>query len=135
MADEYTDFNLEMDRGDGRTITITATYPEAIPAEGIAVGDPLPLGGKAVYFTAKASLVQDDDSGALFKKTTSDGITVRADPNDHICDIVLQEPDTEGVRVTKEFYCDCRVLDATVGSPWTVAKGMLKVRENVTRET
>lgn len=135
MADEFTDFYLSMDRGDPRTITITATYPDPIPEQDIEAGDPLPLGDKSVYFTAKASLALNDDTGALFKKTKTDGITVRADPDGNMADVELVSEDTEGVKSTKEFYCDCRVLDAAVGDPWTVAKGKLKISENVTRET
>lgn len=132
--DEFNDFNLEMDRGDTRTIVVTATYPEAIPEQTIAVGDPLPLGDKTVYFTAKPSLTADDDSLALFKKTTGTGITVRSDPDDNICDVEIDTADTESVKNTKTFYCDCRVADG-VGNLWTVAKGKLAVGENITRET
>lgn len=124
-----------MDRGDGRTIKITATYREAIPEQNIGVGDPFPLNDKTVYFTAKRKYSEPDDTTAIFKKTTGGGgITVRSSPNNHIADVSVVKADTEALERATTLACDCRAK-AAGADPITVAKGTLTVSLNATRTT
>ena len=118
-------------RGDDRTIRITATYPEAIPEQGIEVDDPYPLDGADLYFTAKYK-TRDLDAEAVFQKTSDDGITVREPPNEHICDVQIAAEDTEGMERGKTLVCDVQVMGPQT---WTIWKGYLPVYEDVTRAT
>ncbi len=122
-----------MARGDTHTIKITATFPEAIPEQSIAAGASFPLSGKTVYFTAKRSYQDTDDTIVVFKKTTTSGITVRANPNQHIADVAIAKVDTESLYGGTTLYCDCRVKDGT--NIWTVAKGTITITDNATRTT
>lgn len=125
------DFALTMARGDRRTIKIVATYPEAIPEQSIVAGDPYPLTGKTVYFTARKKY--KETIAPLIAKTslTSGGITVRANPNTHIADILLVSDDTESLTI-EELNCDVRAEPST-GEPITIAEGTLTIRGNATR--
>ncbi len=127
------DFALTMARGDGRTIKIVATYPEAIPEQNIAVGDPYSLAGKTVYFTARKAYKEKITTLPLIAKTSlaSGGITVRATPNTHIADIVLVSDDTEALTVSVLNF-DVRAQVAG-GEPITIAEGTLTIRGNATR--
>jgi hypothetical protein len=118
-------------RGDDRTIKITATYPEAIPDQDIEAGDPYPLGGLTLYFTAKFTAASVDED-ALFQKTSTDGITVRASPNDHIADVEITAEDTEMMEEGSTLICDVQAMGAQT---WTIWKGYLPVYEDVTRAT
>ena len=118
-------------RGDDRTIRITATYPEAIPEQGIEVDDPYPLDGVDLFFTAKYKTSFADED-AVFQKTSDDGITVRDSPNEHIADIQITAEDTEAMVKGKTLVCDVQVMGAQT---WTIWKGYLPVYEDVTRAT
>ena len=118
-------------RGDDRTIRITATYPEAIPEQGIEVDDPYPLDGVDLYFTAKYK-TSFPDADAVFQKTSDDGITVRDSPNEHIADIQITAEDTEAMVKGKTLVCDVQVMGPQT---WTIWKGYLPVYEDVTRAT
>jgi hypothetical protein len=118
-------------RGDDRAITVTATYPEAIPEQDIEAGDPYPLDGVTLYFTAKYTTKFSDEE-AVFQKTSEDGITVRAAPNDHIADIQIAAEDTEGMAKGKTLVCDVQAMGTQT---WTIWKGLLPVYEDVTRVT
>lgn len=124
-----------MTRGDDRTIKITATYPEAIPESGIAAGDPYPLGDKQIWFTAKYRTRGVPDSDAVFQKTSDlapGGITVRANPNDHIADVDIDPEDTADMPKAATLICDVQAKGAAT---WTVWKGYLPIVEDVTRAT
>jgi hypothetical protein len=118
-------------RGDDRTIRITATYPEAIPEQDIEADDPYPLDGVDLYFTAKYKTSASDED-AVFQKTSDDGITVRASPNEHIADIQITAEDTEAMVKGKTLVCDVQVMGPQT---WTIWKGLLPVYEDVTRAT
>ena len=119
-------------RGDDRTIRITATYPEAIPEQGIEVDDPYPLDGVDLYFTAKYKM-SFPDADAVFQKTSDDGITVRDSPNEHIADIQYNR---RGHRGYGQGQAAADVSRQVMGpQTWTIWKGYLPVYEDVTRAT
>lgn len=125
-------FSLSSKLGDDRTATIVATWPDAIPAEGIAKGDPYDLStALEIWFTAKAS-VNDPDESAIFVKTLSGGdITV---------DGATAYVDVEGddmpaqVAANKTFqpFCEVQVKSAA-GKVWTVAEGKWKFTSQLTQ--
>jgi hypothetical protein len=119
-------------RGDDRTIKVTATYPEAIPEQDIEAGDPYPLDGVPLYFTAKYKTT-DEDVDAVFQKTSTAGaIVARAAPDNHICDIEIAAEDTEGMEKGKDLICDVQVMGTQT---WTIWKGILPIFDDVTRAT
>lgn len=123
--------NLTMYRGNDRRILATATYPEDIPDEEITAGDPFPLTGKTVWFTVKKQY-SDIDEDALFQKSTEDGITIRAEPNDNIAEITIDRADTEGIYQDSIFHYDLQTKNED-DKVWTIAEGQLTVEASVTR--
>src|SRR5215217_6370836 len=81
-------------RGDDATLKVTASFPQDIPDQGILAGDPYPLTGKEVYFTAKRKIVQTDAEAQFQKSTLTGAIVVRDAPDDHICDVQVDGEDT-----------------------------------------
>lgn len=133
MADTLP--NLQMARGDTRTIKITATYPAAIPEQNIAAGDPFPLNDKTVYFTARLKQFAAPDTQIAFaKRTGGQGITVRSSPNNHIADVAIATADTEGYAASTNLAADCRTKDGS-GNLWTVWRGTITIGANATRTT
>jgi hypothetical protein len=129
------DFYLVMTRGDDRVATVTAAFPEAIPAQDVAAGDPYPLVGKTVWFTAKRR-ASDADADAVFqKKTGGGGITVRPSPDEHVAEVEIDAADTAGVSSSGEtLFCDVQTKNED-GKVWTVARGHLEVSSDLTRST
>lgn len=122
---------LEVPRGDGVTIKVTAAYPDAVPEQNVDAGDPYPLSGKTLYFTARNRFNEASTVVPVFAKTTGSGITVRSDPNDHIADITIASDDTEDLAV-KKLYWDFR-SKAGSADPITLAEGVLVILPNATR--
>jgi hypothetical protein len=120
------EFSHTIRRGDTRTFTATATYPPGHPQ----AGQPYPLTGKILYFTAKRSM-DEPDSAAFFMKQVDDGIQVLAPPNDHKARITVNGSDTARLTGERVFVCDLQVIDA--GEPLTLAFGQLRIRPDITR--
>lgn len=132
MAQEPFEID-EITRGDGRTLTITATYPEAIPGQNIAAGNPYPLTGKTIWFTAKRR-ISDADADAVISKKTGAGIEVLAGQTNK-ARITINATDTDDLPdQTVTLACDVQVKEPGK-DPWTVAEGRLRVRPDVTRAT
>lgn len=126
------EFNHRMKRGDDRVLRVTATYPEDIPPT-IVAGDPYPLKGKMVFFTAKRTVVEPD-ADAIIRKQTGAGIEVDA-TNTNIARVVIDKADTV-VLGTREvsLVCDVQVVNES-GKTFTVADGYLAVAPDVTQRT
>lgn len=122
---------LTVARGDGVSIKVVATYPEAIAEQSIAVGDPYPLSGKAVYFTARNRFNEASTVTPVIAKTVGSGITIRSSPNGHIADIAIASVDTESLTQKKLFW-DVRVKPSGQ-DPITIAEGTLGIVPNATR--
>lgn len=129
-----SDFSLQLKHGDDRVLILTATYPEAISEQDIAAGDPFPLTNKELWVTAKRS-ERDSDEDAVFQKTTADGITIRANPNEHIAEVAIDAADTASLPYgTITLVCDAQVKTED-DKTWTMASGKIVVSPDVTRST
>lgn len=114
------DFSLTMKRGDTRTLTITATAPDASNYS---------LVGKTVRFMGKRKLIDPDTSAVLNKSTGGNGITVLGSPNQHKATISIDADDTETLSKDTTLACEVQVVDGT--NVYTVAEGKMKVKLDV----
>jgi hypothetical protein len=122
----------EMKSGDSRELEIEAAWPEDVPSAGAEAGDPYPLEGKTVWFTAKKSRASPD-AEALIQKTTEDGIDV--DPIDtNKAYVTIDSADTEGISTSDGLYCDVQVKNEA-GNIFTVWEGRLPISVDVTQST
>ena len=126
-------FELSMTRGDSRTLRVMATWPEDVPEAGATEGDPFPLSGKLLIFTAKTSTRLPDDDATFQKRSdgASPGIVVGSPTN--TAAIEIETADTDSLEQAKTLVCDLQVIDGT--DIWTVASGTLRVNVDVTRAT
>ena len=125
MADQPLE---EMTRGDDRTIEIVAAWPNAIPALGIAEGDPFPLDGKLLYFTAKFDRDQPD-SAAVFQKNSTDNaddFDLRGDDNEIVW-LDVNHADTENMTEKATLKCDLQATDLATSKVNTVWSGTLPI--------
>lgn len=118
-------------RGDGRTFVLVATYPFSIPGEDIQEGDPFPLNGKTVWFTAKRHF-DDDDSEAVIAKKTGEGIEVlpleAGQTVQNRARITVEPEDTLSLPVRPiKLECDVQVQIGE-GDPFTVLEGLIHVK-------
>jgi len=114
---------VEMIRGDDREIVIEAVYPEDVPGEGITAGDPYPLAGATVWFTAESL------RAAIAKKSGA-GIATSG----NIATISIDATDTDNLPGRADFEWDVQIRTAG-GKIHTMAKGNLTVMPDITRET
>ncbi len=116
-----------MTRGDTRKIRIIATWPVAVPEAGIAAGDPFPLEGLTLRFTARRKI---KDETPQFAKSNGAGITATG----NVAEILILPADTVSLMIkeTVNLVCDLEVTTAA-GEVWTIWSGELPVRPDVTR--
>jgi hypothetical protein len=120
-------FRLEMYRGDGRTISIVATYPTGHEQ----AGQPFVLLDKTVWFTAKRNVSDADSAAVLAKKTGGFGIEVDAgEPNR--ATVTIAPGDTSSLVKGVQLHCDVQAKPAD-GDPVTLAVGTLTVKDDITR--
>jgi hypothetical protein len=122
---------IEIARGDGRVIEVTATWPIDIPVQNITAGDPYPLDSGTTYFTARNKYNEATTITPVIAKTTGSGITVRAAPNNHIADVTITSADTENL-TQKRLFWDVR-HKPTGQDPLTLAEGVFRIDPNSTR--
>ena len=120
------DFRYKIPRGEGKILRVTCYYPEWHED----AGQPYPLGGKTVWFTAKRSRSDPDERAIFRKKNDGGGIEVQSN-------IALVELDAAStIGLTREVKLECDVQVKEPGrDPWTVAEGVITVYPDVTRET
>lgn len=119
---------MEMTRGDDREIVVEVAYTEDFPAVGIASGDPYPLTGATVWFTAESSV------GAISKRSGS-GIEISgSEAAENVATITIDAADTDALTGRTVYAWDIQIRSAG-GKIWTVADGRLTVVPDVTRET
>jgi len=125
-------FSLSSKLGDDRTATIKATWPEAIPEEGIAKGAPYDLStAQEIWFTAKAR-VDDPDESAVFVKTLTGGDITTSGATAYV-DVDGDDMPTQ-VLANKTFQPVCEVqVKSAAGKVWTVAEGKWKFTSQITQ--
>lgn len=111
--------NLTMVRGDEYGVRFQALYN----------GDPMPLTGAELYFTAKWRFSDPDDE-AVFQYTTADQIEV-LDVDEGTFRVVVDPDDTVGLPARRTVLrYDVKVITAT-DRPYTLVRGNLIVEPNV----
>jgi hypothetical protein len=109
-------------RGDDATLTVTIRDTE---------GDPYPLAGKTLWFTAKKKL-SDPDEVAVISKTTGEGIELLGGTGQAV--VRIDAADTANLpNKDTTLHCDVQMLDG--GKVWTVVKDTLIVEPDVTRRS
>jgi len=129
---ELTPFELEFTAGNDRVATVTCAYPFAIPEQGIEAGDPMPVTGLAMWFTAKHN--EADPDPGVFQKTSGvgEGISARPPPNNHVAEVAFDRSDTlQFIDNGATLHCDVAVMTAD-NNLWTVAEGSLTLLPAVT---
>jgi hypothetical protein len=124
------DFEETMKRGNDRTLRITAYYPEDVPEVDALEGDPMPLTGRALWFTAK--IEKDDPDPGVFQKTDIAGITPRDAPANNVADVEIARADTLSLTEDATLYCDVQVRTAD-NKIHTIAEGTLTVEYQITQ--
>lgn len=114
---------MEMTRGDDRKIVMEAVYPEDVVEAGVAAGDPYPLDGATVWFTAESP------QSTIAKKS---GAGIETSGN--LATILIDATDTESLAGPTTYQWDFQIRTAG-GKIHTLAKGSLVVRPDITRET
>jgi hypothetical protein len=119
--------------GDDRVVQITTTWPHDVPSAGAEAGDPYPLDGKTIWFTAKRNMT-DLDVDAVFQKTTETGGGIEVDATDtNIAYVTIDSSDTANIE-SSGLYCDLQVKNEA-GKVFTVWDGLLPVLADVTQST
>jgi hypothetical protein len=116
----YTNYALEIMRGDTRTLNVAV-----VDATGLAQN----LTGWSLWFTAKAQTT-DADPG-VFQKTIGSGITV-ASPTTGTAVVTLAPADTSGLTGDATLFTDLQGKDGSAAIV-TLASGTLTVRADATR--
>jgi hypothetical protein len=122
-------FDIEIDRGDGRTFLIALTYAQSNPTLGIDAGDPYPLTDETVWFTGKRKV---SDATPVIQKVTGGG-GIETTDDDHIVRVRITGFDTKNLVKDTSLICDVQV-QAPGEDPVTVAKGDLTILRDVTTE-
>jgi hypothetical protein len=120
-------------RGDDRTLRGTATYPEAIPEQDIEAGDPYPLTGLSVWFTAKHDFSDADEDAVIYATSApGGGITVRPAPDAHVFDVEINGEDTQDLpNRDVVLHCGAQVRTGS-GQVWTIARGIIVIEPDPT---
>jgi hypothetical protein len=123
-----------MKSGDSRELEIETAWPEDVPSADAEAGDPYPLEGKTVWFTAKKSRASPD-ADALIQKTSEAGGGIEVDPTDtNIAYVTIDSADTEGISTSDGLYCDVQVKNEA-DKVFTVWEGRLPIDVDVTQST
>jgi hypothetical protein len=120
------EFNERMSRGNDRVLVVRAYYPEAIPDQNIAEGDPFSLANRNCRFVASRSWAADAE--VLFTKTSGvgEGINPRVAPRDNEAEIAIAGEDTIGFTQNTTLYCRFDV-ETPASDWWTISKGSIFV--------
>lgn len=117
--------DIQATRGDHETYDLALTDP---------TGDPLPLGGASVWFTAKRRPT-DADEDAIIDKAIGSGITVIGDPAEGNLRLELEPADTEDLAAgIQTLYYDVQTKDPA-GRIATPIRGRLIVASDVRQAT
>jgi hypothetical protein len=120
------DWTYKIPRGEGKTLRVTTFYPEWHEN----AGEPYPLGGNTVWFTAKRSRSDPDDKAIFRKKNDGGGIGISG----NVAVVELDAASTLGLTREVKLQCDVQVKEPG-RDPWTISEGVLVVHPDVTRET
>lgn len=102
---------------------------------GIAVedgGEIIDLTGSTIWFTAKRSLMDDDDEAPGFQLSTVAGGVAIIDPELGLYQVTIDPASTVGLTEPYSFTCDVQVR-TTTPETLTILRGSLSVALDVTR--
>lgn len=120
---DFSDFNIgKLRRGDTIPLVIHVTKS----------GQPMPLTGVTMWFTAKRGENDTDNQAVIRKSTDTTGIT----PSDTIGEafITIDPADTATLPMPLTLICDVQIREPG-GQVTTVASGKLTFLADVTRAT
>jgi hypothetical protein len=127
-------FSFNTKLGDSREVTITTTWPVALPEEDppIEAGDPYPLDeASEIWFTAKLSPAHTDEAAVFVKKLSTDDIVV--DGSTATFEVTAEDVDELlDANTTVQLFCDVQVKSSS-DKIWTVAEGKWKMTNQITQ--
>jgi len=109
-------YNIDLSRGDSKTYTLTFTD---------ASGSAIDITDWIIYYTVKECQEMDDADAAIRKI-----ITVHTDPTHGISNIVLENEDTQELKI-QNYWHDIQInIDGKIN---TICCGLLNVMFDITR--
>jgi len=120
MADDFTQFALELDRGDTAYLDFTCTV----------LGAPADITGYQFRFTGKRRLSDSDAQAALLKTTGGGGIEI-TNAVAGLLTVFLAPGDFSSLSSVREtLLCDLQGV-SPAGDVFTMEKGTLLIRSDV----
>lgn len=124
MAFDYTDFTIQMYRGDDEELSGVIFDTDGLT--------PLDITGWSLWFTAK-NAIADLDASAVFQLETGSGITLTT-PAAGEYTIAIAAADTDGLSGDKTLFCDLQGKDGA-GKVRTFLTGKIAIVAEITRTT
>lgn len=124
MAEDYTQFSIEIDRGD------TAFFDFTVLTNGIAQN----ITGWLIWFTAKRRVGDTDLQAVLQKSTALGGVTI-TNAGGGVGFVTISPADTAGLAAERQpLFADLQGKDGG-GNIFTLQKGKLVIRPDATVST